>query len=127
LLKRNRVIHLDGCWTLTGKSDEYVKIRLAGKIFNIHRVAGYFYLGLDIDDKKIQVLHKVECLRKGCWNPDHLYLGSQSDNMFDRVKAGTHMQASKTHCIRGHKFDQFRFKRGRVIMRRCNQCRKIYG
>ena len=37
------------------------------------------------------------------------------------------MNAAKTHCKRGHKFDQFKYDNGVVIARRCSQCRMIYG
>lgn len=40
--------------------------------------------------KGFNVLHKVECHNRKCVNPDHLYLGNQSQNMLDAVENGTH-------------------------------------
>lgn len=48
------------------------------------------------------VLHIVECRNSDCVKFEHLYQGTNSDNAKDMVKAGTHNQARKTHCKRGH-------------------------
>ena len=37
--------------------------------------------------------------------PKNLAWGTQSENTFDRVRHGTHHQARKTHCPKGHPYD----------------------
>lgn len=36
----------------------------------------------------------------------NLHYGTQSENMLDRVRHGTHDQANKTHCPAGHPYDE---------------------
>ncbi|WP_434452948.1 HNH endonuclease signature motif containing protein [Lentzea sp. E54] len=50
--------------------------------------------------------HQVNhhCDTPSCCNPDHLYWGTQSENMQDCVRRGRYRahNAEKTHCSRGH-------------------------
>lgn len=50
----------------------------------------------------------------------NLAWGTNSDNMLDAVRNGTHREARKTHCIRGHEFDGVRGGN-----RTCSKCRRI--
>jgi hypothetical protein len=73
-----------GCWIWTGAAHErgYGRIRWRGRIRSTHRVAfEVFYKEVPPDDKL--VLHTCDEAR--CINPDHLYLGTQRDNMQDRI------------------------------------------
>ena len=49
------------------------------------------------------VCHK--CDNKLCINIDHLFVGSQSDNMQDMIAKGFHPRLIKTHCPRGHVYE----------------------
>lgn len=44
------------------------------------------------------VLHKRNCHNRHCVNPEHLYLGTQSDNMTDRLALG-HLVLHKRNAL----------------------------
>ena len=75
----------NGCWLWTGSQDQrgYGQIRLETDMTpeKVHRIAAYFLLNYDGIGL---VLHVRGCPNKHCWNPDHLYIGSYSENLEDR-------------------------------------------
>lgn len=92
-----------GCWIWTASvdTDGYGYFQLNGVARKAHRVAYEFYVG--IIPMGLIVCHK--CNIPACVNPEHLYLGSFSDNAMDRVAAGKDHNALKTHCPRGHEYN----------------------
>jgi len=79
-----------GCWEYQGNHDcndthSYgrISILLYGRKyrFRAHRLSYAFYNG--VDPKELFVCHK--CDNTLCINPDHLFLGTMSDNMRDMV------------------------------------------
>jgi predicted XRE-type DNA-binding protein len=54
-----------------------------GKYLRTHKAAFVVFVG---DVGEYDVLHR--CDVRACCNPEHLYLGSHSDNMIDRVRRG---------------------------------------
>lgn len=134
-LARDHLIHLllrstnyiNNCWVFGNKDARYPLIKLAGKVYTVHRVSAHIYHGLDIMNEDQQVNHKPECEFSSCWRPEHIYLGTQSENIKDQVIKGTHYNGSKTHCIRGHVYDSVIRRNGKIVSRRCNQCRRITG
>lgn len=80
-----------GCWLWTGagaksKNGIYGKARIAGKSISAHRISWMIYRGSIPDG--INVCHR--CDNPSCVNPDHLFLGTQSDNMSDMHAKGRH-------------------------------------
>jgi len=74
-------------------------------------------------DSKLCVLHKNTCNNKNCFNPKHLYLGNQSDNLQDATKLGKTGQhnRNKTHCPKGHEYTKENtYKNGNG--RKCKTC-----
>lgn len=54
----------------------------------------------------------------------NLRYGTYSENEFDKVRHGTHQQASKTHCKRGHPFTDANTRR-RAGGRWCIACERV--
>jgi hypothetical protein len=76
------------CWEFSGSKnkDGYCKIKYKEKYYWAHRFSWMLYIG-DIPDK-IMVCH--HCDNPSCVNPEHLFLGTQFDNMKDMIKKGRH-------------------------------------
>jgi hypothetical protein len=77
-----------GCWNWTASRtrDGYGKMSVAGKTVASHRASWLLNHG-DIPDG-LFVLH--ECDNRLCVNPNHLFLGTTSDNMVDCILKGRH-------------------------------------
>jgi hypothetical protein len=90
-----------GCWNWTGAriATGYGVMQYMGKRQSVHRVSAMLYLGLK-PESKLLVLHR--CDNPSCFNPKHLFLGTNLDNNLDCVNKGRHRNAVKTHCFRGH-------------------------
>lgn len=91
-----------GCilWIGSNFQDGYGSVTINKKSRGAHRVSWELYVGT-IPINKI-VCHK--CDTPACVNPDHLFLGSHSDNAIDAMRKGRRIFPQKTHCRKGHKF-----------------------
>lgn len=101
-----------GCWLWGGHTNEdgYGKLSVEGKLKSAHRVSFEAFNGKIT--KGLLVCHK--CDTPQCVNPDHLFLGTQLDNMRDMSIKG-----------RGAKFkDGVKIKEETVlkIMERIKEC-----
>lgn len=75
------------CWTWTRKPNKthgYCEFRMNGHKQLCHRLSWVFTYGSIVGD--LFVLHK--CDNKICVRPDHLFLGTQADNMQDKSRKG---------------------------------------
>lgn len=74
----------DGCWIWLKYRDKrgYGHLRRFGKNWLAHR---YMYLCTNGDfDRSLNILHK--CDNPSCINPDHLFIGTQRDNILDCIE-----------------------------------------
>lgn len=104
----SKVEKAEGCWLWTAYRDDdgYGSIRVGRKAELAHRVAWWLTNGPI--PPGLHVLHR--CDRPECVNPDHLFLGTQLDNVVDMYRKGRArayqaawaVKAAKTHCVRGH-------------------------
>lgn len=78
----------------------YPSIRHGSKIWRGNRLVWTLVNG-EIP-KGICVLHR--CDNTKCLNPEHLFLGTHSDNMQDKIQKGRDHNKKKTHCRNGHPF-----------------------
>ncbi len=83
-----------GCMSTSG----YGRVRSDGKTQQAHRVAWQQTNG--VIPEGMQVCHK--CDTRCCVNPDHLFLGTNGDNIRDMVAKGRNWQSKLTHCRQGH-------------------------
>lgn len=76
----------NGCWEWVGTKDKngYGKTKANGKTIKPHRIS-YAIANGDFD-QSFYVCHK--CDNPSCINPDHLFLGTNSDNQKDCVRKG---------------------------------------
>lgn len=85
LLNKIRV-DSDGCWNYTLKTNDsgYGVVWVDGKRVRAHRLSYEHFVG-QIPDGMF-ICHK--CDNPSCVNPDHLYAGTQKDNIRDMFERG---------------------------------------
>lgn len=88
----------DGCWTCTTASSTrsgYLHIPITHdgvrNLVKVHRFSYEHFVG-PIPEGML-ICHK--CDNRWCCNPDHLFVGSQSDNMQDMVRKGRGLVGEK--------------------------------
>lgn len=94
------------CWIWTGhiQNSGYGMITINKKNFLAHRLSYEAFIGKI--PKGINVCHK--CDVKLCCNPEHLFLGTQKENIADCIKKGRHLSpgSGKVVCKNGHGFTE---------------------
>lgn len=123
LWSRTEVDATTGCFLFAGTNQRgHGQLRYMGRSHGVHRLSAMIFLGLDLNDTKAQANHT--CASRNCWNPDHLYIGDQSQNILDAVRSNTYNNQNtiKTHCKRGHPLEGDNLKLDENGGRRCRQC-----
>lgn len=140
-IKSRLVVDANGCWLWQGfihpdsvlKSGPrtgdvvrggYGKTSYRGRSQPVHRVMWTILRGAP--PPKIQVCHT--CDVRHCCNPDHLWLGTNQQNITDMVQKGRGPCGEKkvaTHCKHGHEFTP---ENTRIINggrhRACKECQR---
>jgi len=95
----------NGChlWVSTKVTGGYGRVYIKGVPFRAHRAV--YSLAKGIHDPSLLVCHR--CDTPACVNPDHLFLGTSTDNLRDAFAKGRLYvpMKNRTHCKKGHALD----------------------
>ena len=119
----NNVLITETCWMWTGPKDGdgYGRMSWLGKTTRAHVIS--WMIAHSSKPSELFVLHR--CDVPACVNPEHLFLGTQTDNNHDRDKKGRHAGAKKTECNRGHHYTPENTRVDRHGKRHCKQCERL--
>lgn len=97
-----------------------------GKAVRLHRLM----LTLFVRPLKQGEIGMHKCDNPPCWNPDHLKIGTYTENMRDCSKKGRADEQWKTHCKRGHPLSGDNLlwvpRKGTDLkLRRCVTCQRL--
>jgi hypothetical protein len=124
-----KVTKTDSCWLWTGaiSSTGYGSFRIGQKIVRTHRYSYLMHIG-EIP-QSFEVCHT--CDVRACVNPEHLWVGTKSDNMKDMFAKGRNGLSSRprTHCKRGHHLETYAMnkflKKYNKVKRYCGECKRM--
>lgn len=72
-------------WTGAMTSQKYGVVYFKGRKYLVHRVSAWISLDFDLNSE-LCICHK--CDVPLCWEPSHLFVGSNMDNYLDSCKKG---------------------------------------
>ena len=122
-----RVNATANCWEWTGalSTDGYGRIGLGprGQYKMAHRAVYESVVGPIPDGLTLDHL----CRNRACVNPDHLEPVELAENLRRAPNQISTINANKTHCVNGHKFDSHNtyLRKDRPRRRECRACRRV--
>jgi len=92
LAKVSKESREDGCWIWTAsiRTDGYGQFGWKGRIIGAHKFSYMLFVG-DVPDPLV-VCHR--CDNQLCVNPDHLFLDTQSENVWDMRRKNRNFRAT---------------------------------
>lgn len=113
-----------GCWNWTGyKYHGYGILAVSRRPTKAHRISYAMHNG-EIPRGMI-ICHT--CDNRACVNPQHLVVGTYTDNNRDMLTKGRHWYAKRTSCENGHAFtEENTMMRTGGKARRCRVCYRDY-
>lgn len=119
-----KVDFADGCWEWKGfrNASGYGKFRDDGFSHQAHRWM------LRAVGRPAPAFMETDhlCRNRGCVNPFHLDIVTRKENVL-RGESPAAKHARKTHCPRGHEYNETNTHRNAKNERRCRQCWRRKG
>lgn len=110
------------CWEWQGPPDNdgYGNVMAYSKHWKAHRLAWVLSVG-DIPAGRI-ICHS--CDNRACCNPDHLWLGTQLQNIADRDLKGRHAGSKIRNCPQRHAYTNENTRTDKNGKRHCRACER---
>ena len=118
--RKSRMVNTNDCIIYEGSFDKdgYGKTVHEGRDVRAHRLSWEHEFGPIPDG--LWVLH--HCDNPPCINTDHLFLGTALDNARDCTSKNRNIQKNKTHCYKGHEFNEKNTRFTKTGHRHCRPC-----